>query len=241
MLATKANMKATATITSRAPFRTVLCKAGMRTALAITLALLLGACTSTPEPLPIMGPRQVAPRSTAAGTVADTLYHTVPPFAFEDQFGDSVTQATLADKVYVADFFFVNCPSICPLTTQQMLRVYKAYKDDPRVVLLSHTLAPEFDSVAVLRNFAERLGVEGRKWLFLRSNRADTYKLAQEGYFTAALEDAAAPGGIEHSGLFSLVDTQGHIRGFYDGTDPQQIDQLLRDLPRLLAETHPAD
>lgn len=201
------------------------------------LLLALTACNPSSRTLPIYGEREVLPRQVNGQTVADTLYHTIPDFAMQDQFGDSLTQASLQGKVYVADFFFVNCPSICPLTTQQMLRLYNAYKDDDRVVLISHTLAPETDSIPVLHTFAERLGANNGRWRFLRGpDRLYVYTLAREGYYTAALDDSTAPGGIEHSGMFSLVDTQKRIRGFYDGTDPKQIDQLLKDLPILLEE-----
>lgn len=208
----------------------------MKTWYSLLCVATLAAGCRPQNPLPILGPRELATRTVGGQTVADTVYHTIGEFAFQDQYGDSVTHATVAGKVYVADFFFVNCPSICPLTTQQMLRLYTKYRADDRVLLLSHTLAPEYDTTAVLNDFATRLGVQGPRWRFLRAGKYYTYQLAQQSYFTAALDDPTAPGGIEHSGLFTLVDTQRRIRGFYDGTDPKQIDRLLEDLERLLAE-----
>ncbi|GAB2532288.1 SCO family protein [Rufibacter soli] len=166
----------------------------------------------------------------------DTLYHTIPDFAFLDQDSQMVTQKTVADKIYVADFFFTSCPSICPKMKSQMLRVYEKYKDNPRVALLSHSIDPTHDTVAVLRDYADRLGVKSSTWHFLTGNRDSILDLAQKHYFTSAMVDNAMPGGFEHSGAFLLVDSQRRLRGHYDGTNAQDIDQLLKDMDKLLSE-----
>ncbi|WP_181304040.1 SCO family protein [Rufibacter sp. XAAS-G3-1] len=207
------------------------------------LALCLGvglatACTSSPaeKQLPILGPRE--PRVTMANgkPTVDTLYHSIPDFAFLNQDSQMVTQQTVAHKIYVADFFFTSCPSICPKMKSQMLRVYEKYKDNPRVALLSHSIDPTHDTVAVLRDYADRLGVKSSTWHFLTGNRDTILDMAQKHYFTSAMVDNAVPGGFEHSGAFLLVDEQRRLRGHYDGTDAKDIDKLLQDMDVLLAE-----
>ena len=210
-----------------------------KTLIAFSLGLaLLGACTSPPEneSLPILGPREPKVLVVDGKTQIDTLYHTIPDFALLDQDSQMVTQKTVADKIYVADFFFTSCPSICPKMKSQMLRVYEKYKDNPRVALLSHSIDPTHDTVAVLRDYAGRLGVKSSTWHFLTGNRDTILDLAQKHYFTSAMVDKAMPGGFEHSGAFLLVDEHRRLRGHYDGTNAQDVDKLLKDMDLLLSE-----
>ncbi|UYZ59887.1 SCO family protein [Hymenobacter latericus] len=204
-----------------------------------TAALLLPACrfnsadTPTTARLPMLGePEVVAP--------GDTVYPRIPRFTLLNQDSVTVTPATFAGKVYVADFFFTTCPSICPKMSSEMLRVYEKYKNDPRVSFVSHTIDPEHDTLPVLRDYAQRLGVQNaRQWHFVTAPRDTIYRLA--GNYMAAVErDKTAPGGAVHNGAFALVDPQGHVRGLYDGINPQEVDRLLKDLPVLLNELAPA-
>ncbi len=126
--------------------------------LAVVGSLLQG-CTPKQKPLPIFGQRELI------GT--DTVYHTIGNFTFVDQDSATITNETLKDKIYVADFFFTSCRTICPIMKTQMLRVYQATREMPDVVILSHTIDPEFDTVALLRDFAQRLDVESHRWHFL--------------------------------------------------------------------------
>jgi protein SCO1/2 len=133
--------------------------------------LALSACIQKKEtPLPIFGEREVV------GT--DTVYHTIADFTFVDQDNAEVTNQTFANKIYVADFFFTSCRTICPIMKTQMLRVYDSIQNDPDVLLLSHSIDPEFDTVALLHDFAERLGVKSDKWHFVTGNKEDIYKIA---------------------------------------------------------------
>ncbi|RNI21822.1 SCO family protein [Rufibacter latericius] len=195
------------------------------------------ACTSAPgeKELPILGPREPQVTTVDGKPSIDTLYHSIPDFAFLDQDSQMVTQQTVAGKIYVADFFFTSCPSICPKMKSQMLRVYEKYKDNPKVALLSHSIDPTHDTVAVLRDYAERLGVNSKTWHFLTGNRDTILDMAQKHYFTSAMVDNAVPGGFEHSGAFLLVDEQRRLRGHYDGTNAQDVDKLLQDMDVLLA------
>ncbi len=198
----------------------------------ITIAIALFACKQKPQPLPILGERDVVN--------GDTVYHTIPDFAFVDQDSNLVTNATFADKLYVVDFFFTSCPTICPKTAKQMLRLYERYENEDRVVLLAHTVDPVRDSVGTLKNYAQNLGVESYKWHFVTGEKDNIYEIADD-YFSIAKEDPTAPGGFDHSGRFILVDKNRYVRSFCDGTDPQSVDQFMKDIDALLAQEYSAE
>lgn len=168
------------------------------------------------EPLPLLGSLDI-------------------PYKFTDQLGDPVSQDIFAGKIYVADFFFTTCPTICPIMKTQMLRVYQKFKDNDQVLLLSHTIDPEHDTVAVLEDFASRLGVSAERWHLVTGDKQQIYDTAKR-YGLAALEDKNAPGGFIHSGSFTLVDRQGRIRGYYRGTEEDAVDKLMKDIGQLLDE-----
>jgi protein SCO1/2 len=180
------------------------------------------------KPLPILGERDYNGQ--------DTVYHTVPDFAFVNQDSILVTNNTFENKIYVTDFFFTKCPTICPIMKTQMLRIYEKYQNDPEVLILSHTIDPEYDNVKVLHDFAANLGVDNRKWHFVTGNMDEIYTLAEKGYFTRAAEDPTVAGGFLHSGAFLLIDKNRRIRGQYDGTKEEQVDRLIRDIERLKNE-----
>ena len=136
----------------------------------------------------------------------------------------------------MADFFFTSCPTICPVMKAQMLRVYDSIQNKPDVLILSHTIDPKHDTVAVLKEFADRLGVESSKWHFVTGEKDDIYKIGQTSYMVSASEDPAEPGGYIHSGAFILVDKERRVRGLYDGTKPDQVDRLINDIDVLLQE-----
>ena len=115
-----------------------------------------------------------------------------------------------------------------------MLRVYEAFKSNDEVAIISHTIDPEYDTVALLHDFAERLGVEAPKWHFVTGEKEAIYELGQKGYMVTAMEDENEAGGYIHSGAFILVDKERHVRGVYDGTQTEDVDKLIRDIPLLL-------
>lgn len=194
---------------------------------ALFISVALFSCIRE-KPLPILGERDFN------GT--DTVYHTIQDFAFLNQDSVLITQDSVRGRIFVADFFFTSCRTICPIMKTQMLRVYQEFENDPQVVLLSHTIDPEYDTVALLRGYAERLGVTSRKWHFLTGKKEDIYNLAEKSYFTTAREDALEDQGFIHSGAFLLVDEHLRIRGQYDGTKPAEVDELIKDLRRLERE-----
>lgn len=200
---------------------------------------LLPACSSSSADqqtaqLPYIGEREVVPSPT--GGPADTVYATIPTFHLTDQAGQPVTNATFKDKVYITDFFFATCPSICPKMQSELLRVYEKYKDNPRVVFLSHTIDPAHDSIPVLRDYAERLGVtDASRWHFATAPHDTVFALAR-AYMTGAQVDKEAPGGFAHTGAFALVDPNRHVRGIYDGLNKDEVDRLIKEIPVLLQE-----
>lgn len=200
----------------------------------ISSALLLFSCSEKQnKSLPLLGPYQVVDIIKDGQLVSDTSFTQVRPFAFWDQDSNLITQAEVENKIYVCDFFFTSCPTICPKMKQQMLRVYSEFENEPRVVLLSHSIDPKRDSVARLKSFAEKLGIASSKWHLMTGERDSIYSMAQH-YMIAAQEDDLAPGGFAHSGAFLLVDRNRQIRGIYDGTDPKDVDQLMVDMRTLL-------
>ncbi|MCA8829950.1 SCO family protein [Hymenobacter pini] len=206
----------------------------LRLTALLSVGLLPLACTpssSEPERLPVLGIKHSAPTSPA-----DTLPDPVPTFRLTDQMGQPVTNQTFAGKVYIADFFFTSCPSICPKMQSEMLRVYKAFEGNPNVLFLSHTIDPNHDSIPVLRDYAERLGIkDASRWHFARTEQDTVFKLASN-YLSGAQADKKAAGGFSHDGSFVLVDSQRRIRGVYDGMVKEQVDRLIQDLPVLLKE-----
>lgn len=203
----------------------------------VYLFVLLAFMACEQERLPIFGQRQVVEREENGKPVSDTVYHTIAPFSFTDQDGQTITNETFTGKIYVADFFFTSCRTICPIMKTQMLRVYQQIQDDPEVLLLSHSIDPEYDTVQLLHDFAERLEVKSSKWHFVTGQpKQYVFDLAQKSYFATAMEDKSEPDGFIHSGAFLLIDRQGRIRGKYDGTKEEDVDRLITDIKRLERE-----
>jgi len=196
---------------------------------------LLAACKSNSEKtLPIYGQRTPVTKTVNGNTVTDTVYQTIPAFKFINQYGDSITQKNVNGKIYVADFFFTSCPSICPVMHRNMLKLYNEFKNDDEIRILSHSIDPQHDSVNVLKKYADKLGVAGNTWWFLQGKKEDTYALSAS-YLVRKPEPDAKQGFI-HDGNFLLIDKQKRVRGAYDGTVPEQVDQLIADIKTLKQE-----
>lgn len=178
--------------------------------------------------LPILGERYVDDNQ-------DTVYHRIADFSLVNQLGDTITNSDVSGKVYVADFFFTSCPTICPLMKKEMLRVYEKYQENPNFKILSHSIDVAHDTPEVLKDYAEKLGVESAStWNFLTGDQEKIFELGQTSYLTTAMADQLEPGGFLHSGAFLLIDQQGRIRGVYDGTKSDQVDRLINDIPKIL-------
>jgi protein SCO1 len=208
-------------------------------ALGILTIMIWSACkfnTGDKKTLPIYGNREPVTKIVDGKTVSDTIYQTIPKFRFVNQYGDSISNKNLDGQIYVADFFFTTCPSICPVMARNMLSVYNAFKGSGDVKIISHTIDPKHDSVPVLKKYADKLGVTGNTWWFLQGKKEDTYLIAEKNYLVAVKKDSTVAGGYIHAGYFVLIDKQKRIRGSYDGTDPKQVDQLIADIKELRQE-----
>lgn len=186
--------------------------------------------------LPVLGRTQIVEKIENGKVSYDTVQHQIANFAFTNQEGELVTNETLNGKVYVADFFFTSCPTICPVMKKEMLRVYEQFKDNPNVAIVSHTIDPEHDTVALLKDYADRLNVSSDTWHFLTGDKEEIYTLGESSYMVTAGEDDTAPGGYIHSGAFLLIDKKRRVRGVYDGTVAEQVDLMMEDIRRLLNE-----
>ncbi|MBT6745899.1 MAG: SCO family protein [Flavobacteriales bacterium] len=157
----------------------------------------------------------------------DTVQHTIADFSFTNQFGETITQDSLFGDIIIADFFFSTCGGICPEMSKQMMVVQENFRDINDIKILSHTVNPEFDNVDVLRDYAEQYGAMKGKWHFVTGDKEQLYKMGVNSYLIPTQEDVLAPGGFLHSEMFVLIDRQQHIRGFFDGTNSNQVRDLI--------------
>ncbi|NGX83204.1 SCO family protein [Aequorivita sp. KMM 9714] len=192
----------------------------------------------------VMKPKEVLrvyqPADVTAELVDTTMqyvkkYHTIADFSLLNQNGKTVTQDDYADKIYVADFFFTTCQTICPIMTDHMVKIQEELKDDDEILLLSHTVTPEIDSVPQLKKYAVEKGVNDAKWNLVTGDKKEIYDLARKSYL-AAKDVPYEEYDLIHTENFVLVDKKKRIRGFYDGTDPEAIETLLHDIEVLKKE-----
>ncbi len=166
----------------------------------------------------------------------DTVYHTVKPFYFINQYNEKVTEETTKNKIYVTDFFFTTCQTICPIMSNQLERVYKEFKTNNDIMILSHTVEPEIDSVPILKHYADLHEASNKNWLFLTGEKKDIYKMARESYLLNNEVGNGDENDFIHTQNFALVDKEKHLRGFYDGTDSAEVTRLIIDIKLLLNE-----
>jgi protein SCO1/2 len=203
------------------------------TALNILLgfSFLIASCQEK-KTLPILGPKNTR---IVAGQV-DTVYHQIPDFRFLNQDSVWVSEKDMAGKIYIADFFFTSCPTICPKMKTQLLRIYERYAENDNIRILSHSIDPTYDTPSILKQYAARLQVKSPRWNMLTGDKAAIYKLGEKSYMVTAQEDKNEAGGFVHSGAFILVDKNRHIRGIYDGTQEAEVNHLIEDIEILLKE-----
>lgn len=206
----------------------------MRNLISVFIALSIAffSC-NTKNTLPVYGNR--VPVMVNGAATGDSTDYTIPDFSFVDQNHQQINRATVQDKIFVTEFFFTSCPSICPKMQQQMLRVYEKYKNNNQVQILAFTIDPARDTVGKLKQYEKKLGIESNRWHLLTGNKDSIYSLAQS-FLVSAGEDPDAPGGHVHSGNFILVDKKGRLRGYYDGTKEESVSKLLDEMDELLAE-----
>lgn len=207
-------------------------KLPISTKVLAVVALCMGACQNKPVEkllMPVYGEK------TSTGT--DTIYHTIGNFEFINQYGETVNRETVKGKIYIADFFFATCQSICPVMSRHMKDVQAAFAADDSVLMLSHTVNPMHDTVEVLRAYGESYGAIKGKWHLLTGSKKEIYAMAKYDYLVNAIEDDGSEEGFLHSELMLLIDTKGRIRGMYDGTDKTQVDRLITDVRKVKQET----
>lgn len=181
----------------------------------------------TDKPLPFLGESEEINGQTHP--------YTIPDFSFIDQDSNLVSNKTLAGNAYIADFFFTSCPTICPKVKTQMLRLRQQFPDRDNFKFLSMSIDYRKDSVPILHKYAEKLDIDSKNWHLVQLKKEQINEVANQ-FFNVAFEDDSAPGGFDHSGRLILVDGDGHIRSYCDGTDPKSVDKLAKDIRKLFKD-----
>ncbi|WP_456460956.1 SCO family protein [Lutibacter sp.] len=198
--------------------------------LSVVMIYLIYSLLTPEKKLPIYNPADVNPKLVDESLIHIRRNHKVADFKLINQNGDTITQEDYKDKIYVADFFFTRCQTICPIMTNNMEKLQEIFKNDNDIKFLSLSVTPEMDSIPILREYANRKGVIDAKWNITTGNKKHIYELARKSYF-AVLDEG--DGGVQdfiHTENFILVDKKKQIRGFYDGTDSEDIQRLITDI-----------
>lgn len=203
-------------------------KNAMRYFLLIFSAIIVIGCNH--PKLPHLGRTEYNPDTK------DSTYHTIEEFAFINQNNQIIDLEYLRGKTTIVNFFFTSCPSICPKMVNELTRIQKEVADKYDVQILSHTVDPERDSIGRLNEFINRKKIDTKNWDFVTGEKQDLYESGVFNYYLATQEDVLAPGGFLHSEKFVLVDKDLHIRGFYDGTNKDDVDKLIKDIEILFNE-----
>ncbi len=185
------------------------------------------------KPLPIWQPEMFNAELVDESIQHVSKYHTIADFSLINQNGDTITQDTYKDKIYVADFFFTTCPTICPIMTDHMYKIQSEILDDDDIMLLSHSVTPKIDSVAQLKKYAKEKGVIDRKWNLVTGDKKHIYDLARKSYLAVKTYGNGDEYDMIHTENFVLIDKKRRIRGTYDGTNPEEIERLLEDMETL--------
>jgi protein SCO1/2 len=188
------------------------------------------------EPLPILSAQDLNPKLVDPTLLNSTKEHFIGEFNLINQHGDQVNQATFEDKIYVANFIFTTCPKMCPLMTSNLKTVYSSFLNDPKISFISHSVTPIQDSVPVLKAFAAKYNIIGHQWHFATGDKKHIYDLARKNYFAATSVGQGGPNDFVHTENFVLVDKKKRIRGIYDGTSFDQVEQLITDINSLKEE-----
>lgn len=213
---------------------------GLKTILASFVFLLIVFSCSVKEEevkkvLPILGNYDIEYNLIDGVEVADTIYPTIPFFHYLNEDSVRIKSTDLKGKIWVADFFFTTCSTICPKMTAQMKRLNAMTADiSDQVQFISFSINPGYDQPSILKRYKKHHGITAKNWVFLTGNEEETHRLGIENFMIAAGEDADAVDGYAHSEAFTLVDKEGYVRGVYNIADPAQVDQLNKDIRKLL-------
>lgn len=185
--------------------------------------------------LPIYQPSMVNPDLVDSTMQYVKKYHTIADFSLTNQNGKTISQKDYEGKIYIADFFFTTCPTICPIMTKNMATLQEQIKENDEVLLLSHSVTPVIDSVAQLKKYALEKGVIDAKWNLVTGDKKQIYELARKSYLAVKTDGDGGPYDMIHTENFILVDKERRIRGFYDGTKTEEVERLMEDLEVLYA------
>ena len=207
----------------------------LRAGLLLGLLLSLTCCKqSAKDKLPVFNPTDLNPKLVDISLQKADKDHKVSDFTLTNQNGKTITQDDYKNKIYVTDFFFTNCTTICPIMTNNMVKIQEAFLKTDDVMFLSHSVTPEIDSISVLRKYADKKGVIDSKWNVTTGNKKHIYELARKSYFAVVEQGDGGLQDFIHTTNFVLVDKQQQIRGIYDGIDDDQIQRLINDIKILL-------
>jgi protein SCO1/2 len=198
--------------------------------LCLAIIVIIYNILNVEKPLPIYQPAMVNPEMVAEDIQHKMKYHKIADFKLVNQNGDTITQENYRDKIYVADFFFTTCQSICPIMTDHMLEIQENLKDDNDIMLLSHSVTPKIDSVEQLKRYALQKGVDDKKWNLVTGDKKQIYELARKSYLAVKTTGDGGEHDMIHTENFLLIDKKRQIRGYYDGTRPEDIKKLLNDI-----------
>ena len=216
----------------------------MKSKIIIFLSLISGVACNESSPnnsrvdtLPFYNEATFTPHWISADDESLDTFHHISPFKLINQEGDTITEKNFADKIYIADFFFTICPGICPKMTANMMILQEEFLNDDDVLLLSHSVTPERDSVSVLKQYAEDKGIVSKKWHLVTGSQKEIYKLGRKDYF---VEEDLGLNKTEdeflHTENFVLIDKNRHIRGIYNGLNKTSVNQLITDVKTLKME-----
>ena len=204
--------------------------------ISVIIIILIYNTLNTYKPLDIYAPARVSKELVDSTLQYKRKYHKIADFSLINQNGKTITQKDYEDKIYVADFFFTTCQTICPIMTDHMVHIQNEIIDDDDVMLLSHSVTPEIDTVAQLKRYAKKKGVIDKKWNLVTGDKKQIYTLARKSYLAVKDNPDAGPFDMVHTENFMLIDKKKQIRGFYDGTKSEDIDRLLDDIKHLKKE-----
>lgn len=194
--------------------------------------------TARVEHLPFFNDKTFTPHWITPGSEEEKAFHKIPDFKLTNQLGETITQQTFDEKIYVVDFFFTSCPGICLKMTNNMTKIQEEFKDDQGLLILSHSVTPSIDSVSVLSDYASKYDVIANKWHLVTGDREEIYSLGRDHYFVE--NDLGEPKNLDdflHTENFLLIDTNKHIRGIYNGLNRASVAQLIVDIKALKEET----
>jgi len=204
--------------------------------LSLIIILIFYNILNVDKPLPIYQPANVNSEMVDSTLLDIRKYHTIADFSLINQNGAAITQDTYKAKIYVADFFFTTCQTICPIMTDHMAKIQAQILNDDEVMLLSHTVTPDIDSVEQLKRYAIEKGVIDKKWNLVTGDKKQIYDLARKSYMAVKTFGDGGQYDMIHTENFMLIDKKRQIRGYYDGTKPEDIDRLLNDIKILKKE-----